>query len=130
VTGGPYLNVATVRVGRIPFRDVVPITTLNVDVVTTQILAETDLSMYDSALLTFINDGASDYTVTLTTGEVTLAIDAVFTTTIVVPAKSGSNPGQNTFTVGPSNMRRFWRATGVAATALTAARFQLKGVPR
>lgn len=125
-----YGNIADVRQTRIPFRDLVPITSLNIDTVTTQILAETDLSPYDQAHFTFINDGATDYTVTLTTGDVTLAIDAVQQTTLVVPAKVGSNPGQNTFDVGAGNMRRFFRATGVATGALTAARFQLKVIPR
>jgi hypothetical protein len=94
VTGGPYLNTPTGRTSRTPFRDLVKLTTLNVDVVTTQILAEADLSMYDQAFFTFINDGAFPYTVTVTTGEATSVIDAVEKQSITVPAKVGSNPGQ------------------------------------
>jgi hypothetical protein len=129
-TGGHYVNLPTVRVSRTPYRDVIPITALNVDIVTTQILAEMDLSMYDSAMLVFINDGANIYTVTVTTGEASGVIDGAAKVTLTVPAKVGSNPGQNTLLLGPGNMRRFYRATGVATGSLVAARFLLRGAPR
>lgn len=125
-----FLNTQDARGLRIPLRDAVPLTALDIDVVTTQVLAETDLSMFDQAVLVFINDGAFPYTVTVTTGEATGVIDAVAKSTILVPAKVGSNPGQNVLMIGPGNLRRFYRATAVANGGLTAARFQLKVIPR
>lgn len=127
---GRYANLTEVRELKQPISSVVAVTSLNIDVVTTPILAEIDLSMYDTLAFIFINDGASDYTVTLTTGEVTLAVDSVIAPSILVPAKVGAASGQTMHIVGPDQLRKFWRATGVAATALTAARFALKGFPR
>jgi hypothetical protein len=128
--GGRFLNITEARIARQPFRDSVAALSLNVDTITTQIMAETDLSMFDQVFLVFVNDGAFPYTVTVTTGEVTGAIDAVAKSTITVPAKVGSNPGQNTLTIGPNNVRSLYRITGVAAGGLTAARFLRKAVPR
>lgn len=129
-SAGAYANVRSGVVTRLPFRDIVALVALNVDVVTTAILAERDLSMFDQFQFTFINDGAFPYTVTVQTGESTLVIDAVQKTNITVPAAVGLNPSQNTLTIGPGNLRKFWRATGIANGGLTAARFGLKGIQR
>ena len=98
-----------------PLRIVVPVTAITIHNVLTTILAETNLAKASSILFAFLNyDAANAYTVTIESGELAGALDAGFVATFDVPPTAGGKTGQNSYVVGPDQLRSLYRVSAVS----------------
>ena len=110
---------------------IVPLTSVTVQLTVTPLLATRQLQPFESLLFYFINDDAANlWTATIETGETSDALDAVWQPQLLVPASAAGKAGQNSLTVGPSQLRAFYRVSGIATGAPVAARWGLYGVRR
>lgn len=112
------------------FPIVVP-TSVNIQLTTTPLLATKDLSVFDSLLWFFLNDDTGNtWTATIETGETSDALDAEFNPSLIVPVSAGGKAGQRSLLIGPSQLRHFYRASGIATGGIIAARWGLYGLKR